>query len=277
MFLRRAIQFTLLIFISAASAKEGFSSNPQLLPEGLQKVWNATFAYVVTAPKMYIGTAFLIYKDEEDGELNLLFLTADHNIQNCKPLEACPNLSLMQDADFRETPKTIQYRHRGLRFDRVIYMQHLEEPKLALLGVVVKIGTSVPEPVRLANSCEIEPGSKLYTIGWPYTPNRKNPALGTIENPSRVLKRWSEGIYLGNFRLKEELYPFFGTTIDSITGNSGGPIATEDGTVVTISQKAATAPGDAYTGVDDIDKKEYQTLGSHCEFTRSIRKTIDAF
>jgi S1-C subfamily serine protease len=177
----------------------------------------------------------------------------------------------MQDAVFQETPQLVEYTSGRLRFDKVTLEAELREPRLAILRVRAPLGTVVPEPVRLTQTCDIQPGTKIYAIGWPFTPSRTVPSKGT-GRPELDLKRWSEGVYVGHLKLKNEAYPYFATTNDSLTGLSGGPLLTEQGIVMSIAQKGATASGNAYTGNDDT--KEWHTLGSHCEFTKAIGQNM---
>lgn len=277
MILRLSIQFLILLSTTTAMAKEGFSTDPKLLPPAVQKVWDATFSFAVTSPTLFSGTAFLIHKEIEDGKLELAFLTTDHNIKNCKLGEVCPHLALMQDVIFQDVePKKTLYYPKGAIFETVSFEVHIAEAQLAILKVTVPIGTPVPEPVKLASNCEIKPRAKVFLIGWPTTSLRKNPTPGTIDRPELGLKRWSEGLYTQRVKFKGEAFPYETSTSDALKGNSGGPFALEDGTVFSILQDVVLVDGRAYSGSEVENAKEpYHSAGTLCEFVAEIQKIIE--
>lgn len=277
MIVRCCIQFLILLATTSAIAKEGFSTDPKLLPPPVQKVWDATFSFAVTSPTLSIGTAFLIHEEIEGGKLELAFLTTDHNIRNCKVGEVCPHLSLMQDAIFQNVgPTKTLYYPKGALFETVTYEVHIPEAQLALLKVTVPVGTPVPEPVKLARHCEIKPRAKVFLIGWPTTSLRNKPSPETIDRPELGLKRWSEGIYTERYKFKGEAFPYETSTSDALKGNSGGPFALEDGTVISVLQDVVLVDGRAYTGVEDMNAKEpYHSAGTLCDFVEEIQKIIE--
>lgn len=273
----KSIAFAFIfLFSSSALAREGFSSNVRSAPLAVQKIWDSTFAFVRFSPTFFIGTAFLLFKRTEGDNVELYFLTAAHNLKGCKVDSVCPFTSLVQNVDvFDRVPKVEVRTRDGLRFDTVELGSMPEDTNFAFLKVVVSRETSnLPEPVPLPKSCELEKGSALFGIGFPWTPIRTNPKRLPIANADLVTKRWSQGVFIDYMTLSKQKYIQVISSVDSLVGSSGGPVFTADGTVVSFFNQSATQSGHAYDGSDDVNEKNYHSVGPHCEFFKDLRESL---
>ncbi|MGZ6480197.1 MAG: S1 family peptidase [Bdellovibrionales bacterium] len=278
------VLLVLAIFVNLATstwchksfAKEGFSTDVREAPSAVKKAWDSTFALITMSPKLHNGTAFLIFKTLEGDKLALYFLTADHNITMCDKNRLCPSTSLIQNARLQERATYVDVDTlNGVRFDNVEYNAELTDAKMALLKVTVpKDMEGLPNPIELPKDCNIQVGSTLYGVGWPWTPSRTDPSRLSIADANQVVKRWSQGIFLGYLNFTDEKQAQFASTVDSISGSSGGPIVTADGVVVSLINKAKSNPGNSYAGDEASDKMAYQTLGPRCAFFKSIRESL---
>jgi len=265
----RALTIVALISLGVfAQAKEGFSSDLGNAPQAVKNAWDATFTLIYsTETHVHHGTAFLIQKKVIDNELVLLFLTVAHNIGDCKADgKICPHLTLIQNARLTETPtKMILDTLEGLRFDTVaarrINVEGLED--VAIVGASASLNDprKIPEPLKLTDICDLNMGDRLYAVGYPSTYLRTNSKSLPIVNGDQVVKRWSQGINLGDWNYPGISSPLLASTIDDLEGLSGGPILDQRGLVVSLVRKGAKAEGNAYTGSEGPFQLKYQTLG----------------
>jgi|GEM_PF-6342102 len=253
-------------------AKEGFSADLTNAPQAVRHAWDATFALIYSEPTYFHdGSAFLIGKKVIDGELVLSFLTVNHNIGNCETQDKiCPGLILIQNARMRETPTMMNFDTlEGLRFDTVA-VHGIKDSDLAIVVTSMSLvdQRKIPEPLRLVKDCELQDGSPLYAVGYPDTKQRINSKSLPIVNGDEVVKRWSQGIYLGTWSFTNQSRPFLGATVDALPGLSGGPVLDEQGQVVSIVRKGRE--GGIYGGNEDLAHRDYQMLGPTCLQMKAI-------
>lgn len=261
-----------LFFLGAAQAEEGFFSDLKQAPPAVTGAWDATFAVIyATSTYFHYGSAFLIKKQINADGLVLVFMTVAHNIEKCAVMDdVCPHLMMVQNARMKEDSNEIRFDTlNGLRFDEVAVYK-VPSSDLAVLAVRMKRQDPSPEPLKLAAECSSEPGAPLFAVGYPGTDSRTSPGHRPIENADVIVKRWSRGIDLGNFKFTDSDRIFLGATVDNVEGLSGGPILNADGRVVSVVQRASGQSGHAYVGNEYLSHPEFQTLGPSCQVLKNI-------
>lgn len=260
-----------LIVLSGARtfAKEGFSSEVQNAPAAVKTAWDATFLVIYSKDThFHTGSAFLIQTKMVENELVLVFLTVAHNIGNCETDgKICPHLMLIQNARVTETPTMMKYDTlEGLRFDTVAArrIKGFADIAIVVASMSLRDPRQPPTPLTLTDNCDIVPGAPLFAVGYPDTRMRTNPKSLPINHAEETLKRWSEGLYIGEVTYPRGSEPFFATTLDGLVGLSGGPILDQDGHVVSLVRKGATLDGNEYSGSEDPSHLDWHTLGSTC-------------
>lgn len=258
---------------ATSRAGEGFwTSNA---PGGVRAAWSSTFAILTDLPTQYdVGTASLVYKRKTQDAQELYFLTANHAIApQCQVGRICTGTYLVQDLKGKSegTKMTVEPLRQPL-FERVEVLERYPEADLALLRVYAEASaTNLPPPLKLPTKCEFNPGDELFAIGYPGTADRTNPRSQPIEEPDRILKRWSRGLFVGYRHDDQRRYQ--ATTVDALKGNSGGPILTSDGTLVGVALQVSDrikTDGFRYDGNETPGHLEWHLLGTRCDDLLSL-------
>ncbi len=257
-------------------AGEGFSSNRDLLPEAVRKVWDATFMVIPAADGGPASSFVVNRKDLGNGQAALYLLTNNHVVEaNClKPEGHCSNmmisatrqLKLYRDnATSRNMFKEMVYQPDATA-KGVDILRTSKNPDLALVRIVVKnLKAWNVEPVKIAQNCTIGRKNRVYGIGFPDATTRTNQNALPIENPDILKRRWSEGYpvsYIENDREERLL----GTTVDSLLYSSGGPLTTVDGDVIGVNTERTPAEGNAYAGDESSKPRKFHTQSVRCEY-----------
>ena len=269
------ILFGILLLPSVCFAEEGFHSSKEGLPPAVQAAWDSTFL-VAPMTKGDIGTAFVVHSERvADGKLNLFLLTANHVIQgSCgKKLGICKNIEISDGGINSGTLADIDFTHTTARAIGAEVVRRSEYPDLALLKLTV---ANTPlwnrKPIPLIKSCAYLAGEAVFLIGYPWAPDRTARNAKPIEDKKIVKRRWSKGIFVGDFRgpVKADGNRKYwtGNTADSLDGNSGGPALNAQGQVIGVLDAAGDTAhekdGYPYLG-DDFTQKPHSFL-QHCEY-----------
>jgi hypothetical protein len=233
-------------------ASEGFDSSSERLPPLIKKAWDSTFLFLYSNENQYgIGTAFLTGLDE-----NYLYFTTAYHVtrDRCERDNTCPKIQLFQMGSFDtvQDGKLLFISGKGLTFDQVELYRQTMKPDYALLRVKIPSSldrSKLPKPMKIANST-LHIGDRIYTIGFPATPDRTCNKHIDIEDQSKILKRWSSGIYTGRLRSDDNhdqnTQIWLGATTDALAGNSGGPALNEFGEVIGLITRAAATNNNGY-------------------------------
>lgn len=275
---------TLFILLSIQTkAAEGFSTSLATAPKSVKDNWSKTFAILTDYPTIYdAGTASLVWKRKSASKWDLYFLTANHGVDaKCEGGKICPHTYLVRDLRGRSmnnkfTPDQLQ----GLFFEEVDVVDKSTNPDLALLHVIAPLSTAnIPDPISLPTSCEISPNDKLFTVGFPAAAGRTNPLSAPIPNKDEIEKSWSHGVFVDKFHAGDgdNIKLYFGTTIDALEGNSGGPVLNTDGTIVGVLVKISgdKDKGFRYDGNEDPKSLDWHSLSVRCEYLQDLKRSFE--
>ncbi len=260
-------------------AAEGFHLLSQSAPSAVTDSWESVFLFFLDEPSTFsIGTAFLVRADVGPRDTDMYFLTNKHVLKgHCDAKGVCMEISLFQDGRFdtgSAGARFVSYREpMGL----VSVITSSKNPDLAVLKVTrPNDKMRVPKVLRISKTCEMKIGEPLYGIGFPYTPDRQAKKMLPIEQQNLVIKRWSQGIYTGSLRTDERgdentMY-FYGSTVDALTGNSGGPILNARGEVVAVAKAGAGLAKNqfGYFGNETSGQLDWQSEGVPCEYLKAF-------
>lgn len=268
---------SLMVTLSFVSdAKEGFQTSILGAPKSIVAAWDATFAIITDLPNNYsIGTAFLIGEENSNSIQNLYFLTVNHVVNpSCETNKTCPGTFLVKNIRARQNVKG-QFTVEPLEglFDQVDVISRAVNPDIALLRVKTRFHREF-NPISLPSNCDLSVGATLYSIGFPSTSDRTNPSALSISEKEIETKRWSQGIYVDRFHKSDDTGRrlYIGTTTDSLSGVSGGPILNEFGEAVSISVKSSSTSENQYQylGNENLKNLDWQTLGIRCEVLKDL-------
>ena len=93
----------------------------------------------------------------------------------------------------------------------------------------------------------------------------------------REVKRWSQGEYvgLGRAEFRGVMSTYIASTLDSLPGNSGGPVVDEDGVLVGVVAKGAASEENNFRyDVDPQKWDDWQTFLVPCDAVARIMGRI---
>ena len=276
-----AIFFSIAIASAASpvSAAEGFHFLSQSAPTAVTESWESVFLFFLDEPSaISIGTAFLVRADVGPQETDMYFLTNKHVLKgHCEAKGVCTELSLFQDGKFDTGSGGARFVSFREPMGFVSVLTISKNPDLAVLKVTRPNNKMrVPKVLPFAKSCEMIIGEPLDGIGFPWTPDREAKDMIPIEQQKVVTKRWSQGIYTGRLRTDERhdentMY-FYASTVDALTGNSGGPILNSRGEIVAVAKGGASLAANSwrYSGNETEGKLDWQSYSVPCEYLKTI-------
>lgn len=201
----------------------------------------------------------------------------------CEAGKICPSTSLIKNLRLRRydnnslglEPVT------ELHFDEVMVIDRNANPDMAVLQVTVRQYENEDlKPIPLPANCDLKPGDPLYSIGFPAAHDRTHPASLPIAEKEIETKRWSQGVFVGLFNDEKNgmIKNFIGSSVDSLEGQSGGPILNSTGEAVSISISSASVKGNRfqYSGNEKPGALDWQTLGVRCEILQNMGRELAA-
>ena len=273
----RFLIFAALLISSRCFAVEGFSTftnpTPTVIANAVDSVF---FLNVLNGKSSELGTAFMVGSEVGLNSTKVYFLTTTHSLKSvCSKPGPCPNLFLHQNPviELNSADKKFSFQTKDLSLHNFEIVKVSQNPDLVLVRTIIpSYQARTLKALRISKSCEVAPGDKLYAIGFPGAYLRTHVAAFPIEVPNVIIKRWSEGILVEESNFKVEKSPglndLFATSIDSLDGNSGGPILNEQGEVVGVEKASRATPKNQYkyTGQEKPGSMDWSSLAVPCKY-----------
>ncbi len=248
---------------------EGFHTDR--LPPGVRAVWPSVFAFVCEGPaSIYIATAFLVRRTPRGGAADNYFITAGHAIEDCK----LPRRYLVEDLQqqrFESDGITLAQPPRRLGGIEVVARDDAYD--MALIKVVAPAAVKIGTPIKVDGKCDAALRQEIYAIGFPGVGKRRSLRLG------REVKRWSKGDYVGLGRAEQGgiMSTYIASTVDSLPGNSGGPVVDAAGGLVGVVVKGASNAENGFRyDVDPRKADDWQSFLVPCQAVLRIMERSGA-
>jgi hypothetical protein len=239
-------------------AAEGFFTDDK--PPAVRAVWPAVYAFVCEGRKgAYTASAFLVKKRERGKRADYFFVTAGHALQECSG----PRRYLAENINQRTFESDgITVAPPPQRLDGVKPVMIDDAYDLAVVKVEARAKLRIGDPIPVGDTCERSLGREVYAVGFPGVEKRRSLRL------KRQEKRWSRGAFVGlgkaEFRGTQAIY--IASSVDSLPGNSGGPVVDAAGTFIgVVAQGAAGADNRFRYDVDPRDPRDWQTFLVPCQ------------
>ncbi len=256
---------SILIAVQAASAVEGFNEQPLAAP--YDRVWHNTLVLYFKSKNAFgLGTANIMYIKENGGTAFLGLLTAGHVMHDGSQYQKMQIYSNLN----------IEYKNKRIHLNSQEQMDYklvssVESKEHDLAFVVVQVLSAVASHLSpiILSAVDVKPGDPLLLIGFPgvYLRAVADQKI-KIQDSSTITKRWSQGIYLGNeTQVKGMNGITYGTTIDSMHGDSGGPILSTSGQMVGLLSGQMPGP---FIGDDSKDSLQSYSSMVSLQFIREF-------
>ena len=245
-------------------AAEGFHADK--MPAAVRAIWPSVYAFVCEGEAgVYTATAFLVGKATQDKRATYAFITAGHAIEDCRS----PRRYLTENVNlprFESDGITIARPPPRLGDVQTVYVDDAYD--IAVVKVEASAALRIGNPLAVDNNCNEALHREIYAVGFPGVGKRRSLRI------DREMKRWSQGAFVGygkaEFRGTEQLY--IASSVDSLPGNSGGPVVDENAALVGVMAKGAASPENGFRY--DVDPKKRDDWHSFLVPCQAVSKII---